>query len=38
MRYLDTDISSNYSNFYGLSLTRSMNRGDKIAATNSSQI
>jgi len=38
MRYLDTDLSANYGNFYGLSLTRSSNRGTKISATDSTQI
>ena len=37
MRYLDTDLSANYSNFYGLSLSRRSKAGD-IAATDSSQI
>ena len=34
MRYLDTDLSANYSNYYGLSLSRGA-KADKIAATNS---
>ena len=37
MRYLDTDLSANYSNYYGLSLSRRAKAGD-IAATDSSQI
>ncbi len=37
MRYLDTDLSANYSNYYGLSLSRKAN-ANSIAATDSSQI
>ena len=38
LRYIDNDLSANYGNFYGLSLSRSQNRSNKISATNSSQI
>ena len=34
MRYLDTDLSANYSNYHGLSLSRGV-KANKIAATNS---
>ena len=34
MRYLDTDLSANYSNYYGLSLSRGA-KANKISATNS---
>ena len=37
MRYLDTDLSANYSNYYGLSLSRKA-KANVIAATDSSQI
>lgn len=35
MRYLDTDLSANYSNYYGLSLSRKA-KANVIAATDSS--
>ncbi len=35
IRFLDTEIESNYGNSYGLSLSRSQNRGNKISATDS---
>ena len=37
MRYLDTDLSANYSNFFGLSLSRG-SKANSIAATDSTQI
>ena len=37
MRYLDTDLSANYSNYFGLNLSRGA-KANKIAATNSTQI
>lgn len=36
-RYLDNDLSANYSNTYGLNLNR-QNKASNIAATNSTQI
>jgi hypothetical protein len=37
MRYIDTDLSANYSNYHGLSLSR-MSKANHVAATDSSQI
>jgi hypothetical protein len=37
MRYLDTDLSANYSNYFGLNLSRGA-KANKLVATDSTQI